>query len=187
MARIAILGWGSLIWCPRQLQYEGEWQQDGPVLPIEFSRISSDGRLTLVIDTQRGVDTPTRFVASSHTDLKSAIENLRDRECTLERNIGYIDVVNGQQRCRNGERVCQAIRDWAAELGFDAVIWTDLLPKFEEGKPFTVENAVAYLQSLSPAKAACAREYIRNAPQEVDTPLRRRLDEVGWLDEEETQ
>jgi len=89
MARIAILGWGSLIWCPRQLQYEGEWQQGGPVLPIEFSRISSDGRLTLVIDTQRGVDTPTRFVVSSHTDLKSAIENLRDRECTLERNIGY--------------------------------------------------------------------------------------------------
>ncbi len=37
--KIAILGWGSLIWDRRDLQIAGDWQQGGPVLPIEFSRI----------------------------------------------------------------------------------------------------------------------------------------------------
>ncbi|HOW68396.1 MAG TPA: hypothetical protein P5055_13320 [Candidatus Paceibacterota bacterium] len=56
---IAILGWGSLIWNPRDLPITGDWQGDGPVLPIEFTRISDNGRLTLVIDERHGVDVPT--------------------------------------------------------------------------------------------------------------------------------
>ncbi len=41
--KIAILGWGSLIREPRGLPIDGEWQKDGPVLWIEFSRISQRG------------------------------------------------------------------------------------------------------------------------------------------------
>jgi hypothetical protein len=63
--RIAILGWGSLIWKPNGLPMSGDWKRGGPVLPIEFSRVSSDGRLTLVIDEQYGVDVITRYVLSS--------------------------------------------------------------------------------------------------------------------------
>ena len=46
------LGWGSLIWdqCrAAELPTRGCWHKDGPFLPIEFARVSSNGRLTLVI------------------------------------------------------------------------------------------------------------------------------------------
>jgi 1-acyl-sn-glycerol-3-phosphate acyltransferase len=47
--RIAVLGWGSLIWSPGNLKIDREWHEDGPFLPIEFARVSQDGRLTLVL------------------------------------------------------------------------------------------------------------------------------------------
>ena len=48
--KIAVLGWGSLIWNKGNLRLTTNWTDGGPILPIEFSRISDDGRLTLVID-----------------------------------------------------------------------------------------------------------------------------------------
>ena len=49
--KIAILGWGSLIWQPKDLKFDANigWKEKGPILPIEFARISKDGRLALVI------------------------------------------------------------------------------------------------------------------------------------------
>lgn len=41
MGQIAIIGWGSLVWDPRDLPIESPWHDDGPELPIEFARISS--------------------------------------------------------------------------------------------------------------------------------------------------
>jgi hypothetical protein len=72
--RIAILGWGSLIWEPRELETIGGWQMGGPVLPIEFSRVSNDGRLTLVVDEKNGVDVPTRYILSSRTDMAAQLK-----------------------------------------------------------------------------------------------------------------
>jgi hypothetical protein len=42
--RVSIIGWGSLIWRPEVLQIESRWRRDGPSLPIEFARISGDGK-----------------------------------------------------------------------------------------------------------------------------------------------
>jgi len=47
--RIAVLGWGSLIWKPDKPAISAPWHANGPLLPIEFARISLDGRLTLVL------------------------------------------------------------------------------------------------------------------------------------------
>jgi hypothetical protein len=47
--RIAFVGWGSLIWNPGKLPLATNWTEVGPILPIEFSRISKDGRLTLAL------------------------------------------------------------------------------------------------------------------------------------------
>jgi hypothetical protein len=38
--KIAILAWGSLIWDRRDLQIAGDWQAGGPIVKIEFSRVS---------------------------------------------------------------------------------------------------------------------------------------------------
>ena len=46
---IACIGWGSLIWDRRNLDVDGHWRADGPILPVEFARQSSNGRITLVL------------------------------------------------------------------------------------------------------------------------------------------
>ena len=63
--KIAVIGWGSLIWSKRDLEIEGDWIiGGGPVLPLEFSRVSKDGRLTLVIDHTNGVAVTTSYAIS---------------------------------------------------------------------------------------------------------------------------
>lgn len=47
--KIAVIGRGSLIWCPRGLRIASRWHLDGRELPLEFVRTSGDGRLTLII------------------------------------------------------------------------------------------------------------------------------------------
>lgn len=91
--KIAILGWGSLICSPRNLA-ASRFIQNGPELPIQFSRISSDGRLTLVKDLDFGIDVKTWFARSNFSNLSDAIENLRAREGTIRKYIGYIDLKN---------------------------------------------------------------------------------------------
>ena len=72
--KIAILGWGSLLWQPKDLQFDKEigWSANGPFLPIEFARISKDGRLTLVI-TENGTDVKTYFAISTYDAATSVI------------------------------------------------------------------------------------------------------------------
>jgi hypothetical protein len=52
--KIAVLAWGSLIWDRRDLQIVGDFEANGPVLPLEFCRISGGGRLTLVVNERYG-------------------------------------------------------------------------------------------------------------------------------------
>ena len=73
------------------------------------------------------------------------------------------------------------IAAWAQSNGYDATIWTALASNFEEhgGEPFSVTAAIRYLEELEKrdaAKFASALAYIRNAPPEVETPVR---DEVN--------
>jgi len=53
--RVAILAWGSLVWDRKQLALATEFLPRGSRLPIAFSRISRDGRLTLVIDEENAL------------------------------------------------------------------------------------------------------------------------------------
>ena len=76
--RIAVLGWGSLLRRSRELSIRGDWQSDGPWLPIEFARISKGGHLTLVIVPRRK-SVRTYWALSRYARLKDATDNLVGR------------------------------------------------------------------------------------------------------------
>ena len=94
--KIAILGWGSLIWEQKDdfNKYIGVWKEDGPILPIEFSRISDsrNGALTLVIDPDNGYQVRTKYTLSKRENPEDAVCDLRTREGTVIRHIGLIDL-----------------------------------------------------------------------------------------------
>src|SRR5437773_2470240 len=86
---IAVVAWGSLIWCPGSLRMKTRWRQDGPQLPLEFARISQDGRLTLVIlpDSE---DQLTYWTVSELATLDEARRNVRERENAKLTDIHYV-------------------------------------------------------------------------------------------------
>jgi hypothetical protein len=185
--KIAILAWGSLVWDPGALRLAGSWMSGGPILPIEFSRVSDNGRLTLVIDERHGVDVPTRYAFSALDDLNEAITDLQKREGTPVRNrIGFVDVAHDLScdRALTNQRIaCARIRTWAKDPNLDAVVWTGIGPRFRErtGTPFSVDAAVRYLACLEKPTRTLALDYIRRAPPEVVTPVRSRVDAVFGL------
>ncbi len=182
--KIAILGWGSLIKEPRELPIVGKWREDGPVLWIEFSRISRDGeragRLTLVIDERSTEEIRTFYAVSPRTDLPQAIADLGTREGTSQDDIGTCEVSSGRFATKGMNRhpkSCARIRTWALEKGFDAVIWTALARRFKDalGVPFSPVAALNYLNSLPVPTKEKALKYIHNAPAQTMTPFRRLL------------
>ena len=175
--RIAILGWGSLLWDkhPNFDALHGPWQYDGPILKIEFSRISSSrlGALTLVLDSTNGASNQVAYCLSLRSDLLQAVEGIRIREGTTPENIGYVHG-NGNARSRD-QGFLSVIAAWMGVKNFNCVIWTDLQSNFmgKTGEPFSVASATAYMQSLEETAQRVAQEYIEKAPQFIDTPLRR--------------
>lgn len=57
--KIAVLGWGSVVWERGVLEVAADFLPNGPHLPLEFCRVSGDERLTLVIDETFGAACPT--------------------------------------------------------------------------------------------------------------------------------
>ena len=202
--KIAILGWGSLVWNPGDLAISHDgWHSDGPLLPIEFARISGHGnappRLTLVLRADAEY-VQTQWAQSSHEELARAIDNLAAREKTVEAKIGYLksgsDSMGDRSRLTalagsdiaategtaTAANVLDRIDWWREQQGLDAVIWTDLGSNFEERHgSLSRQNVVAYLRSLS-ARGFAAEEYVRRAPRQTRTKIRRLLEhDLGWL------
>lgn len=181
MTPIAILGWGSLVWDPQDLPHYGPWRTGGPTLPIELSRVSRDCRLTLVIDFDAGDRCPTRFAESPRSDLADAVEDLRRREGAGCKHIGFYDQRGGassQKPYPEQPDVFKVVSDWLREQDIDAAVWTALPSNFrhETGQDFSVGAGINYLRSLPTTSRENALTYIWNAPEEIDTPLRRRID-----------
>lgn len=186
--KIAIIGWGSLIWCPGSLRLSSLWRGDGPKLPIEFARISSDERLTLVVHSQ-GQKVTTYWAFSAFQAMPDAIRNLRERENCGSRCIGTLQ--RGKLPARG---YTQQIKIWLDAHGdVDAVIWTALPSNWQEKrkKKFTIKDALAYLAELEArgqtagAALSRTREYIRNTPSQIQTRLRRKISRnKEWADNE---
>jgi hypothetical protein len=178
--RIAILGWGSLLWeGGREFnELHNPWQHDGPCLKIEFSRVSKTrlGALTLVIDAKHGTPTTVAWCMSKREEVGCAIADLGRREGTAVENIGHL--------CTNEDAVTEDHREaercilaWARMKRLNAVVWTALKSNFEDTVkiPFSVDAALVYISTLGHAGKMKASEYVWRAPKFVQTPLRAAL------------
>ena len=89
MALIACLGWGSLVWDPRELPIQRQWFADGPFVKVEFTRQSSDGRITLVLDSN---SPPVRglWAVMDDVDVNGAKEYLRKDHVFLFERFFYL-------------------------------------------------------------------------------------------------
>jgi len=183
--RIVVLGWGSLCWERRGLRIRGDWQTDGPRLPIEFARVSASrkGSLTLVL-FPRSRRVRVLWTEMNFTTMGKAIENLREAEGTTKDNIGWIDLHNPRNNnCKALRTALDVIKRWARKKNFDAVVWTDLSSNFRKKtkKRFNEDNVIAYLQSLDGVASQKAEEYIRKAPRQTNTRMRYAIEErLGW-------
>lgn len=185
--KIAILGWGSLIWNPGNLEIDNTngkngWLPDGPMLPIEFARISKDGRLTLVIVPGRE-EVRTLFAISNFVELDHAILDLACREECPKSRIGYFVKSDGHSQSKF--KIQNNIEPWIKQKDeIDAVIWTDLSMNFKEkiNLEFTEDNAINYLRYLPNEIKIKAEQYIRRAPSIIDTSLRKIIEkDFNWL------
>lgn len=178
---IACIGWGSLIWDWRNLDVDGRWRADGPALPIEFARQSSDGRITLVI-VQGFASVPTLWSVFNTCDLAETRELLRQRE-RIPRSRAR-DLISHWRRGENPVSEPDAtISAWASAKDLDAALWTNLPPKFagHDGRIPTDADVVAYLQALESEARAVAEEYVRRAPRQIATVYRRAIETtLGW-------
>lgn len=181
--KIAIIGWGSLIWNPRDLpclEKPDDWQKDGPRLRIEFTRVSRDSRLTLVIDPICGLELTTLYATSTRTRLEDAIADLRQREGTVWKHIGY---VSAHANSGHDQNVCDLVYAWLKIAKYDGAVWTALPANYEEqlNAKFSVEHATRYLTNLPEVVRHEALDYVRRAPKQIDTPLRIYLRNQGVL------
>ncbi|MEJ0003783.1 MAG: hypothetical protein WDN30_09775 [Pararobbsia sp.] len=182
---IACIGWGSLIWSRKDLAIRGEWNSDGPPLPVEFARESDDGRITLVI-CSNVPNVPTYWATLDVPAMQMAKEKLAAREFPkatekwVKKNIGFWHRESGESYGMEAK----AIAGWAAQRDLDGVVWTNLLCglKGARGTMPSGAEVITRLRSLDSLAASKAEQYVRCAPPQVDTAYRRLIEkEFGWL------
>jgi len=185
--KIAVLGWGSLIWNLKRESGElnladDKWFSDGPELPIEFARVSNDKRLTLVL-FPTAKKTPVLWAMMAPDNLDDAIRNLTEVEgipASTKDRIGYVNLQSGEQRSSVVVGIGDEIRRWACMKKLDAVIWTDLPPNFQESTKveFTEETVISYLGNLPNDSKKRAEEYIRRTPPQIRTRFRSAIEKT---------
>ena len=191
--KIAVIGWGSLIWCPRELAVQSKWHTDGPCLPVEFARKSGGMRVTLVL--LPGTDpSRTYWALSTEDSLEKAAGNLRLREgmksCkqihAATKDPSSVFSVGGG--VKPDADVAKTILDWlAGREDLDAAIWTGLGPKeFSTRGDIPLEQqVVVFLRGLGHSDEQRAKEYIQYAPASIDTPVRRAIEKgLQWKRQE---
>lgn len=176
---IACLGWGSLIWAPRSLPIQRRWFEDGPFVPVEFTRRSLDGRMTLVVEP-KAVPVRVLWAVMLPTELQAAREALRDREGISGNN--WMDRIGSWERGTAAPQSIPGLPEWAQAHGVDAAVWTALGPRFnDQAASPSVDQVVEYLRGLAGTTRENAESYVRCAPRQIDTEYRRRIEaELGW-------
>lgn len=170
---IACIGWGSLIWNPGSLNIISDWFTDGPRLPIEFARESSNQRITLVlIDSTPLVDSLWCLLGSG--DLAQAKYDLAQREGVpdryIENSIGFWERNSGKSH----GKAHKVIEQWAWPRDINAVVWTNLQCGFKRSRGQIPSSAeiISHLESIPDPNSDEVFDYIKKAPEQIDTPYR---------------
>lgn len=177
--RIACLGWGSLVWDPRELPMRRQWFDDGPFAQVELARQSRDGRITWVL-TARADYVRLLWAQMDATDLDKSREALREREQITAKE--WKPLIGSWRTGDPDVPLIAQLPAWASAHGVEAVIWTALPPKFgEEDRVPSEDEVVRHLGGLQGQRRDNAERYIRCTPRQIDTAYRRRIErELGW-------
>lgn len=177
---IVCLGWGSLIWDPRDLPVVGEWQADGPLLPVEFVRQSKDSRITLTI-SENAAPVTVLWIPLNVETLDEARHALMVREDIPEKYLAQSVGFWSQDR-RSHHPQAASIGAWASTKAVSGVVWTALKPKFA-GEQVTPSEAMVldYLAELEGDARRRAEEYVRRTPAQIGTSYRAAIEaKLGW-------
>ena len=153
---IYYIAWGSLLWNFKSLKIETEWTKSNIKFPLNFSRISDsgNGRLTLVID-KTGEMNNIYYAKTAFSNLNTAIQKLKMREKTSNKNIAFINIASDTFRTSQlDDKKIQELVSFAKKNKIDGLIWTEISPNFDEvfGKPYSKENAIEYIESKHESK-----------------------------------
>ena len=153
MSFIIYLGWGSLLWDHSKLKLKSPWIPSSIKLPLEFSRISDKGagRLTLVIDDKNGTMNNVYFTIAKTNNINEAIKDLKIREKTKSKNIGYINIKNNKYRIDESlpSYLYKEIYKWGESIHAKAIIWTNLRSNWKQIRDnnYSEEDAVDYFKN----------------------------------------
>jgi hypothetical protein len=185
--KIAVLGWGSLVWKPEPMKLKDRWHFDGPMLPIELARISRSSATNLermtFVPYHGSKLIPVLWATAAQDDLDAAIRNLAGREGCDHENIGFVSVHEREFHSTTIPEMHEDISWWAAKKNIDAAIWTDLPSNFfEKTKGVLTEyNVLEYLKKQNKRGNDEPKEYIQKAPKQIKTRLRDAVQrELGW-------
>ena len=169
--KIACLGWGSLVWRPDGLKIIKKWFEDGPLLPIEFTRLSDNDRITLIIDKE-AKPVRTLWALMTCDNLIYAKNSLQEKENTTKGNIHYAKVTD-----TTNDEIKIILINWLKNKDLDAAIWTGITysKKTDEKRP-TIDYIIDHLKKLDYETRKVAEEYIRKAPRQIDTEYRRMIE-----------
>ena len=169
MSFIIYLGWGSLLWNTSNLKLKSPWIPSSIQLPLEFSRISDKGvgRLTLVIDKKNGTMNNVFFTIAETNNINEAINNIKIRENTKSKNIGYINIKNNKFRINDGlpNQLYSSIYNWGKSINAKAIIWTNLRSNWKTIRDvnYSVINAIDYFKNSTDNSKKDIIKYITKA------------------------
>jgi hypothetical protein len=182
---IACLAWGSLVWNPKNLPIQRRWFDDGPFAPVEFTRQSDNGRITLVLDEQAE---PVRLLWARMTlsDVRKAMEALKEREGITAEN--WEPLIGNWRSGDRAPRNIASLPAWAMAHGVEAAIWTALGPQYKASREAktrkerpTLQWVLQYLEGLTGPLRDVSEQYFRCTPPQIDTEYRRHVEAtLGW-------
>jgi hypothetical protein len=178
--KIAIIGWGYLVWDPRGLDVGPQWHRDGPLLPIEFARFATPPRLLPVLVEGAPLQ-PTLWTLSSKRSLLAAAADLAIREGVSTHDVGHWARPEATRPPAGFEAI---IARWVESKGLDGAVWRAVEPNLPDRMPgFPCEEVrLEFLRELvATGHEGDAKEYFERMPAQIRTPFQERVArEFGW-------